>query len=233
MTTDEIKNEDKALTPKYKLGESKEFQGRTLFRIIALRNFGAVTAGDIGGWIETEDNLSHSSNAWVNNEAAIYGSAKVYEDAQVYDSARVWDNAVVYGSSMVYGNAGIAGKANVFGNAQISGNAHVYGKAHVYGYTKMSGYVVAYDNVRIFDDAWITGNIQIYGGAIVTKAVNTIFTDQYNITITDNYLTIGCENHPIEDWEAFTDAQISKMDTEALKWWKVWKPIIFTIIKAY
>ena len=57
---------------KYKLTEETlETDGRTLHRIMALRDFGNARKGDIGGWIENEDNLSHCGDCWV------YGDAKV------------------------------------------------------------------------------------------------------------------------------------------------------------
>lgn len=37
---------------------TKEHHGVTLYTIKALKDFGDVKAGDIGGWIENEDNLS-------------------------------------------------------------------------------------------------------------------------------------------------------------------------------
>jgi len=40
---------------KYELtDETKELQGKTLHRIKALKDFGNVRAGDLGGWIERE-----------------------------------------------------------------------------------------------------------------------------------------------------------------------------------
>lgn len=49
---------------KYKLTEETlEFNGRTLYRIEALKNFGFVRTGDKGGWIESENNLSQAGNA--------------------------------------------------------------------------------------------------------------------------------------------------------------------------
>ena len=45
-------------------------------------------------------------------------------------------------------------------------------------------------------------------------------------------LYIGCKSHSIEDWKNFTDEQISKMDSGALDWWKVWKPILMNIIEV-
>ena len=38
----------------------------TLHRIRAARDFMGVKKEELGGWIETEDNLSHSENAWVS-----------------------------------------------------------------------------------------------------------------------------------------------------------------------
>ena len=57
--------------------------GKTLYRIKSLINFGVVVAGSLGGYIEKEDNLAHSGNAWV------YGNARVYGNAWVSDNARV------------------------------------------------------------------------------------------------------------------------------------------------
>ena len=51
---------------KYELTEeTKVIGGKTLFRIRALRSFGGIKAGDLGGFIENERNLSHGGNAWV------------------------------------------------------------------------------------------------------------------------------------------------------------------------
>ena len=43
---------------KYELtDETKEFDGKTLYRIRALIDFGLVKAGDFGGWIEKEEKI--------------------------------------------------------------------------------------------------------------------------------------------------------------------------------
>ena len=50
-------------------GETKEirllFRTATLHRIRATVAFGIVEVGDLGGWIEKEENLSHEGKAWV------------------------------------------------------------------------------------------------------------------------------------------------------------------------
>ena len=49
--------------------------GKKLFRIKALVAFGNVEKGELGGFIEKEDNLSHSGNAWVSGNAQVSGNA--------------------------------------------------------------------------------------------------------------------------------------------------------------
>jgi hypothetical protein len=75
---------------KFKLtSKTKVWLGKTLYRIEALIDFGSVKAGDKGGFVEKEENLSQSGNAWVS------------DDAQVSDDARVSGNAWVYGNAQV------------------------------------------------------------------------------------------------------------------------------------
>ncbi|HEM8525075.1 TPA: hypothetical protein U2Q42_000001, partial [Citrobacter koseri] len=56
---------------------TKEFFGRKLFRIRAVVSFGDVSEGDLGGWVEKENNLDQSGNAWVSGNARVYGNAWV------------------------------------------------------------------------------------------------------------------------------------------------------------
>ena len=74
-------------TNKYKLGEKhKEYE---LYRIIATINFLDVKAGDIGGYIAGEKNLSQSDNAWVFGDARVYGDAQVFGNAWVYGDLKI------------------------------------------------------------------------------------------------------------------------------------------------
>lgn len=85
-------------------GDSKEWKGRTLHRIIATEDFNNVKKGDLGGYIENESNLSREGTCWVYDEAIVYGDAKVYDNAKVYGRAIVYSEAKVYGNAEVYGN---------------------------------------------------------------------------------------------------------------------------------
>lgn len=125
---------------KYELtGEVKVKFGVTFKRIRALIDFGNVKKGELGGFIEKEENLSHENNAWVYGNAKVYGDAWVYGNAEVYDNAEVSGNAWVYGGARVYGDARVSGDAEVYGNARVSGDAWVYGDAEVSGNARVSG----------------------------------------------------------------------------------------------
>ena len=94
-------------------GETKDFCGVELHRIRALKDFGDVAAGDLGGWIKGEENLSHDGRCWVYGTARVYGDAQVSGDAWVSDDARVSGNAQVSGDARVFGNAWVAGDAEI------------------------------------------------------------------------------------------------------------------------
>jgi hypothetical protein len=61
-------------------GETKVVFGINFKQIRAIINFGCVVAGEIGGWIECEENLSQSGNAWVSGDAWVSGNAEVKKD---------------------------------------------------------------------------------------------------------------------------------------------------------
>ena len=79
---------------KYKLTEETlEIDGHVLNRIIALRDFGEVKKGDLGGFIEKESNLAHDRNCWIYNDAV------VRDDAMVCGEAKVCGEAIIKSKS--------------------------------------------------------------------------------------------------------------------------------------
>ena len=61
---------------KYELtAEFIEKWGKKLFRIKALISFGSVEVGELGGYVEKEDNLAQTGNAWVYGNAEVSGNA--------------------------------------------------------------------------------------------------------------------------------------------------------------
>jgi len=106
---DETKQAD-ASTQKYEFtGETKDMHNCTF------RQIRRISDGEVGGWIESEKNLSHEGDAWVSGNAMVSG------------------NALVSGNAKVSGNAWVSGTSKVFGDAWVSGDAWVYGNAKVSG----------------------------------------------------------------------------------------------------
>ena len=93
---------------------------RNLYRIRALKDFGSVKAGDLGGYVESENNLSQKGDCWIFGSARVYGSASVSGSARVSGSASVSDSARVSGSARVYGSAA------VFGDSRINGTSILF-----------------------------------------------------------------------------------------------------------
>ena len=77
----------------FKLTEESKVNalGVTLYRIQLTIDCKWGKAGDLGGWIEKEENLS--GNAWVYGNAEVYGNARVSGDAEVSGNARVSGDA--------------------------------------------------------------------------------------------------------------------------------------------
>lgn len=156
---------------KYKIMKrSHRYCGTTkVYRIKALRDFGNVKKGDLGGYIESEDNLSHEGTSWVYEDAIVYGNARVYEDAKVLGNAEIDGNAKIFGSATIAGNSVIGGKANIFGNATIGGyskvfgNAWVYDDAQIYGDTRIAG------NLRVFKDILLIGDYSLRGNGHISS----------------------------------------------------------------
>ena len=166
-------------------GETIEFLGKTLHRIKATKDLPkhGVKKGDLGGWIEKEDNLQDS--AWVGGKAKVYGNAKVYNNASIQqgatisEQARVKNEAVVTGcadvkgEAMIYdcavidGNATVEGKAIVCDNAMVTDNVLIKDNAFVCGYTLLENEVVICDGAIIKENAQICDYVEVGGVVIV------------------------------------------------------------------
>lgn len=120
---------------------------RGLYRVKALRNFGDVKKGDIGGYVQSEDNLSHEGYCWVHD------NAKIYDDARIYGNSEIWDYAVIQDNARIYGNS------------QISDCAVIDGNSRIYGDSEIWNYAIIRDNALIYGDSVISGNAFIGGDA--------------------------------------------------------------------
>ena len=196
---------------KYELTDIKlNVVGKTLYRIRALRDFADVKKGDLGGWIESEENLSHEGDCWVYDNGKVYDNAKIMNyatvsgNAVVYENAYVCDFSKIYGNAEVYGRVSISNHAMVFENARVGGtgsatsHCEIYGDALVCGYSKIRGTAKIYGCAKIYDTSKILANAEVFGHVSIVQST-TIGVDG-KISSTEDYVTIG----PIGSRDGYT-----------------------------
>ncbi|ENA5783568.1 hypothetical protein ABGK36_003168 [Escherichia coli] len=154
------------------------FDGVTLYRIRALRDipWRGVKAGDLGGWVASERNLSQRGDAWVYGDAKVSGDARVFGDAQVHDKAVISGNARISDRAQISGKACIRGRVQVCGSALVRDRAMVYGNAIVMGEALVEGAAEIFDNAVVCDDAtvkdaYVRDQVIVAGNACVNGDV--------------------------------------------------------------
>lgn len=149
-------------------GETKEFDGHTLRRIRALVDIeNTVKKGELGGWIESEKNLSHEGKCWVGKGCRVCGKAKVYENARVVDNSFVLLGSKVYGDAYVGTCSYVANNSKVYGSAAVTGCAVVTNGAEVYGNATIAGGAVVSDGAKVFDAAIVDHGADVNGKVTV------------------------------------------------------------------
>ena len=208
---------------KYELtNETKTLAGGTvLHRIRALRDiprFG-VKAGELGGFVEGENNLSQDGDAWVYGDAEVSDNAKVYGKALVYGKAKVFGNAEVSGDAKVYGDAKVFGNACVYDNACVYGDAEVYGNAKVYGKAWVSGKAWVYGNACVYGNAKVYGDAEVENGHDYFVAKNTWSSLRwFTYTRSNKKWAVGCFYGTGEELvaKAYKDSELSGRCYEAI-----------------
>ena len=149
---------------KYELtNESLHMEGDTvLHRIKALRSFGKVKVGDLGGFIEKEENLSHSGVCWVFDNAQVLGNARVSDNAEICGIAKIYDDAQVFGGAKVFDSAEVFGWAQVYDDVRVFGHTKVYDYAEMNGHARIFGYARAFNNTKVFGNVWVFGNAIVF-----------------------------------------------------------------------
>ena len=83
---------------KYELVEVKD---SNLYRIKSLKDFADVKAGDLGGYVESESNLSQEGSCWIYDDAVVRDKAIVIDHAIICNKALVEDNAIVKDNAII------------------------------------------------------------------------------------------------------------------------------------
>lgn len=165
---------------KYELIESDI---RGFYRIKALRDFGDVKKGDVGGYVENEHNLSHEGDCW------IYNNAKVYDNAEILGNARIYNNAYIYNNAKIDDNAKIYDNAEIFEYAEVFDNAVIQEDALIYGASVIQENALIYGVGVICGNACVSGNAEIKKGMHIGK-INEKFKDILYIQCEKRLITV-------------------------------------------
>lgn len=126
------------LMKKYEFtGDEKEYKQTTFRQIRALVDIPlhGVKAGDLGGWLEEERNLSHEGLSWVNQDSYVLRSAKVRENAHVCGESIIDFRSSIYGNAFVQ-NSVVHG-INTIGENAVVKDSDIRGHCSVHGNTRI------------------------------------------------------------------------------------------------
>lgn len=116
-----------------------------LYRIQALKTFTkpggynpVVHVGELGGYVESEANLSQEGSCWLFDKARVKDGGKVLDDAIVYDKCLVSKNSIIRGRSVVGGHCFVTNQSVIIdsrleGNVIVNGHSTVHSGAYLYG----------------------------------------------------------------------------------------------------
>ena len=133
-----------------------------------------IKAGDMGGWLEGEHNLSHDGACWVCDNSIVQTKATVTDDAVVIYASRVGGSASVRDTAIVAYKSEVGYYARIQEEAHICDLTSVRGNAVVKGRTIISGGSVIYGHAVIKDRACISGNVHVYEYATVSNEARVI-----------------------------------------------------------
>lgn len=173
-----------------------------------------VHKGDVGGWIEKEENLSQDGQCWIReNNSYVMGNAYVCNDAYILTSSVIRDNAQISGKATVafstisdeakvYGNARVhsctaGGTSQIYGNAvaakvKIGIRARIFGDAAIYtpGQMPMDRDAVAWKKEHFFTKKNLVFTRDALGRIFVTRC----FSKGYTIYRLDQFVDY-CKKH--------------------------------------
>ena len=160
-----VERDDAMEQKKYEITDISHPSNPKWHRIRALKYIGEdVEPGDLGGFVESEDNLSQEGVCWIFNDAI------ACESALVSGNAVLKDQAVARGTALVSNNAEVGGKAIVQDYAivlegYVSGNTHICGNAKLIKELNSEGVPEVSGDAYVY--GMLSGSVHCCGEAII------------------------------------------------------------------
>jgi len=153
--------------------DSREILGRTVYRIKR------ISDGLIGGWLQSEGNLSHTGNCFAYDDCVVMEDAFVTDHAEIRgnvlmkDFARIGGCARAEGEINICGNTVIRDKVQISGRGRIDRNVKIFGKAHITDKFYITDFAWIADYAMISGHSYIGGKSKIFGQAKVHESAIT------------------------------------------------------------
>ena len=189
-----------------------EYEERTLYRIRALKDFSDVKAGDLGGWVETEYNLSQEGNCWIYDEAKCMDNARMYHNSAMYNNSVMCDFSEMHGCSEMHNYSAMYDNSRMYNCSAMYHNSRMYNDSKMYNYSTMFDNSAMYNNAVMLDNSKMFENSRMYRnsrlknkenlyGKLVTKVDRFIEINNTGGRIVTGVLkdgkilyNIGCQN---------------------------------------
>ena len=164
----------------------------------------SVRQGDLGGFVQSENNLSQEGACW------LFQNAIAAEDAVVAENAQIRNLAVLRGNTMVVGNAiirdcSIVEDYAIFTTGVVEGNSRIAGNARIIRNEWTQATPRVADSLVY---GKLSGNVRLYSGAQVLpgQAFHNPTPDELRITDTSMKMLRNPEREglrlaPPEGWK--------------------------------
>ena len=192
---------------KYEITERclEDSRGNTLFQIKALKPFGHIKKGQLGGFISSENNLSHEGSCWV------------YPNASISENAKAMHNAVLRDYSSLKGNARAYNNTILLDNASLDDHACIA------------------CNVIIKNNACMKDNASAEGDDLITKSPIYTTLEHVNVTITEHYVLLDypkdSKHYTAKEWFNLKTKKLDKICGSA--WRQRYKNILDSLIHEH
>lgn len=141
---------------------------KKVYRIRALKNFGDVKKGDLGGYVSSYENLSQYGDCW------IYDDAAVIQDATLENNSTIHNTSIMYGTSTAIRNSKIYKSTRICGNSIIS-DSTISGKSllkdtRIYN-SRIKGNIITYDTSSLINYSNIRGILYLSNSSITNSKI--------------------------------------------------------------
>lgn len=146
-----ILTDEKKIIQKKKLGAVKNENGFvTVYRIQAIKDFGDVKKGDLGGFVSDEYCISPYGNCWVYDDSIVVASS-IADNVEVRKNSMVvssflTDNVIIEGSK-IFNKSVITDDTKIGGNITIK-HSVISGSSRISGEKVIEGEMI--DNKLLF-----------------------------------------------------------------------------------